>query len=403
MVLSIWLWLAIVFGLSTISVSFGLKEIDNQNKIIKSLIDADYQDRQSESEKLKTWGGAAYYNFHLTYDLPSNFAFAAIGMRDIQPWKHRIRMLALEGQIYERDVGNPVTALIGRFDFSFFVAFIIPIILIILLHDLRAREIIAGRQYLLEATVRQALSFWFIRACVPSCAIFLCLILPLIVAGIIAATPLATLFLASLSVFLYIFFWTFLCFFISLWRKSDSVILMTLLTIWILTSVVLPVAARIIIDRLVPVPSGADILLLQREAVNDAWDLPREVTMNAFFERHPQWSDYQPIKNSFEWQWYYAFQQVGDQKTENLSTDYKDGRLKRDCLAAWISWLLPASFIERRLQSLANTNLASSIAYEKNIRDYHAALRNFYYPRLFRNESFDKNQLKNLPTYSSNR
>ena len=33
--------------------------------------------------------------------------------------KHRIRALALEGQIYERDTGNPVLALTGRFDFAF--------------------------------------------------------------------------------------------------------------------------------------------------------------------------------------------------------------------------------------------------------------------------------------------
>lgn len=39
-----------------------------------------------------------------------------MGQRDVQPWKHRIRLLALESQIYERDVGNPSIALVGRFD-----------------------------------------------------------------------------------------------------------------------------------------------------------------------------------------------------------------------------------------------------------------------------------------------
>ena len=62
-------------------------------------------------------------------------------------------MLALEGQIYERDVGNPSVALIGRFDFAFLAAFILPLVLIMLLYDLRTSEKTAGRHDLLEATV----------------------------------------------------------------------------------------------------------------------------------------------------------------------------------------------------------------------------------------------------------
>jgi ABC-2 type transport system permease protein len=34
--------------------------------------------------------------------------------------------------------------------------------------------------------------------------------------------------------------------------------------------------------------------MTQREAVNDAWDLPKAATMDAFVERHPQWAAYMP-------------------------------------------------------------------------------------------------------------
>ena len=96
------LWMAVVLGLSSLSVGFGLSEVHSQKKVIENLILADRQERIAESAKQSDWGSAAYYNFHLTYNTPSNFAFAALGHRDEQPWKHRIRMLALEGQIYER-------------------------------------------------------------------------------------------------------------------------------------------------------------------------------------------------------------------------------------------------------------------------------------------------------------
>ena len=123
-------WLAVVLCLSSLAVWSGLAEVRHQHETIARLLSADQQDRTAELAKQADWGSAAYYSFHVTYDPPSDFAFAAIGQRDALPWKHRLRMLALEGQIYEHDAGNPELALIGRFDFAFFAAFVLPLILI---------------------------------------------------------------------------------------------------------------------------------------------------------------------------------------------------------------------------------------------------------------------------------
>jgi len=398
---SVRLWFALIFILSTIALGFGLIEVERQNTTINALIKTNQQERILESEKLKDWGSSAYYYFHLTYDRPSDFAYAAMGQRDVQPWKHRIRLLALESQIYERDVGNPSIALVGRFDFAFLAAFIMPLVLIMLLYDLRTSEKAAGRHHLLEATAGRPFSFWFLRAAIRVAGLFLCLIVPLIVTGIMAETTISTLLLACLFIFAYILFWAALCFIISAWQKPGSLILMTLIAIWVSTSVILPAGARLMIDQSVSLPSGSDILMLQRETVNDAWDLPRDVTMEAFFEHHPEWSSYEPINSSFEWQWYYAFQQVGDQQTGPLSTAYQEGRLRRNGIATWVSLIAPPSLLERTLQSLADTDLKASIQYEKEVRAYHAALRAFYYPKFFHNQPFDAALLKKLPTFES--
>ncbi len=398
---AVWIWLILVFGLSVVAVCSGVTEVRQQNETIESLVKADREDRLAEIDKQKDWGSAAYYSFHLTYDRPSSFAFAAMGQRDEQPWKHRIRMLALEGQIYERDVGNPSIALIGRFDFAFLAAFIVPLVLIMLLYDLRASEKAAGRYEWLEATVGRPLSLWLMRAWVRICGLFLSLVVPLIIAGMVFDTPSIVLLLACLWVLLYIIFWAALCFSFSAWRRSSSVILMTLVSVWISTAVILPAGARLVIDRLISVTLGSEILMQQREAVNDAWDIPRAETMNVFFEHHPQWSDYQQQGNSFEWQWYYAFQQVGDQAAEELSVAYRNGKEERARLARWASLLAPPSLLERSLQALARTDLRASIEYENRVRAYHRELREFYYPKFFRSEPFDKSLLDNLPTFES--
>lgn len=398
---SLRVWLCVVFFLSAISVWFGIAEINHQQATLERLRQADTADRTAQLSHQSDWGGAAYYSFHLTYDPPSDFAFAALGQRDLQPWKHRVRMLALEGQIYERDVGNPVAALVGRFDFAFLTAFVIPLVLIFLLYDLRASEKIAGRHNLLEATDGGRLPVWLIRAGLRSGAVLLALVLPLLLAGVVVGSAFQTLLWACLLVAVYVAFWTLICYRVGRWQQPATVILMALIGLWATLAVILPTGARMAIDRVVPVPAGADILMLQRETVNDAWDLPREQTLQAFFARHPEWADYQKAGDAFEWPWYYAFQEVGDLKTEPLTKAYREGRLQRDHLAGLASLLAPPSLLERSMQILARTDLRSAVAYEDRVRGFHAELRDYYYPWLFRNIPFDTTALGQLPGFES--
>jgi ABC-2 type transport system permease protein len=390
-----------VLCLSVLAVSAGLSEVREQQATIARLVEADRADRLNVLKTQKDWGGAAYYSFHLTFDPPSDFAFAALGRRDDAAWKHRVRMLALEGQIHEPDAGHPLMALIGRLDFAFLAAFVLPLVLIVLLYDLRASERVAGRHDLLVATAGHSARLWQLRAGLRTGGVFVCAALPLVVAAGVSGTAAPTLLAACALLFVYLLFWTVVCVAVAAWQQTGEVILATLVALWILLGVVVPAAGRVAIDRAVPVPSGADIIMTQREAVNDAWDLPKATTMTAFVERHPQWAAYTAVERPFEWKWYYAFQQVGDQKAQALSEAYTAGRLQRDRLAGWLSVIAPPVLLERSLQTLAGTDLRASLAYEARVRAFHASLREFYYPKIFRDERFEPAALEALPHFAA--
>ena len=123
-------WLGLALGAALVSLAAGVSEVHSQRSTIDRLTEADAADRRAVISTQKDWGGAAYYIFHLTYDTPSKLAFAALGQRDVSPWRHRIRMLALEGQIYEADADNPTFALVGRFDFAFVASMLLPLFVI---------------------------------------------------------------------------------------------------------------------------------------------------------------------------------------------------------------------------------------------------------------------------------
>ena len=393
------LWLGIAIFIAVVSVFLGLREISSQRAELNNLIAADHREREAVMGLYQDWGEVAYYTFHLTYAPPSEFAFAAQGQRDTSPWKHNIRALALEGQIYETDAENPDFALIGRLDFAFVAILLAPLLLILLLHDLRSAERAAGRYELLCATAASQGSPWLARAALRVGALALCLIGPLWAGGLLAGTDAASLALASLVVVLHIGFWWAVCALMERFGWSSPVNLTALVGTWLALAVIVPAAIKVSVESIVPLPDGGEILFTQREAVNDAWDLPKAATMEPFIARHPEWADYTEVGQPFEWKWYYAFQQVGDQTVEPLSLAFREGRIRRDRLAGSLAWLSPPALAERALQALAGTDVAATLAYEEQVREFHTALREYYYPRLFRDEPVSNASLEQRPRF----
>lgn len=399
----IWFFIAI-FLLSVFSVWSGMAEINAQHQTIERLKQKDHIDREDVRAAQSSYGGAAYYSFHLTYSEPSALAFAAIGQRDVYPWKHRIRMLALEGQIYETDADNPELSFLGRFDFAFLVSVLLPLFVILLLHDLRSGEREAGRFDLLVVTARTQRKLWNVRALVLSVALAVACLIPFIIGAVMMAAAPADIVLIALVVLAHLAFWVVLTTAFTgamrVSKLSSASVASLLLASWLVLTVVIPVSSDAVINRTVTSPNGGEIVLVQREAVNDAWDVPFDVTWQAFLATHPEWADKTAMESLFAWKWYYAFQQVGDQTAYKLSQAYRDAIAEKDALASTVSWFSPPMLTQRLLTALAETDIDAAMEYEQSVRDFHGSLRQFYYPLLFNEPSFDVKVLQEMPDYS---
>ncbi|MEM6475001.1 MAG: DUF3526 domain-containing protein [Pseudomonadota bacterium] len=393
-------WLALAFALSIIAVSFGVAEVREQRQTISTLLEEDASDRDNALKGHEDWGSAAYYAFHLTYAPPSDFAFAAMGQRDSTPWKHRVRMLALEGQIHESDTRNADFGLVGRFDFAFLAACVAPLLLILLLYDLRASERTARRHDLLVATAGASSQLWLPRALVRITALALLLLAPLWVGSAIEGTSAALVMQSTAIVVGSLLIWWLIVELVSRIDASPSVLLTSLIGLWLALAIVVPALSKSAIEAANPVPDGGEILLLQRETVNDAWDLPKEDTMRPFVAKHPELADYAEIEGPWAWKWYYAFQQVGDQKVAPLAQKYRDARMARDKQAGIAAFLSPTSLVERAFEKLAGTDAQSMIAYEDAVREFHGELRAFHYPLMFPEKPYDEELLSGLPAYT---
>ncbi|WP_448662597.1 ABC transporter permease [Sphingomonas sp. CJ20] len=394
-----------LLGLLTIAaLAAGMAEVARQRAAIAAIPVAQAEDIGAIAawvDHKKDAGSAAYYSFHATWDPPAPLAFAALGMRDVSPYILRARALGLEAQIYDGDTFNPELALPGRFDFAFVLVFLAPLFVIALYHDLVSGEREAGRLRMLEALPKGGTALWRRRAVLRLGLLWGVLALPFGIAAGIEGVAIGAILLVLAVIVAYLLFWIALAALVGRLRWRSVANAATLAGAWLVLVLIVPTLANVLINQAVPVDQGAEIALAQRDAVNHAWDIPREDTMRRFYAAHPEWANSAPLGPEFHYKWYFAFHQNGDESVAARVRAYRTGLERRDAAGRALGWVLPSVGVQALLTRLADTDLAAQLAYQDRIRAFHARLRSFYYGYLFRDRPFGKADFDRAPRFDA--
>lgn len=394
--------LALIALLSVASIVAGMVEVAHQRSVIARIAPQQAEDIGAIAKWVdhdKDAGSAAYYSFHPTWDAPSPLAFAALGMRDVSPYILRVRALGLEAQLYDGEAFNPELALPGRFDFAFVLVYLVPLFVIALFHDLVSSEREAGRLRMLQSLPGRGGRLWLRRVGLRFGLIYGALVLPLLVGALLSdVAPLAVLAILLL-VAGYLAFWITLTLLVGRMAWSSVANAATLAGIWLVLTLVLPTIAHVAINQAIPVGQGVELTLAQREAVNRAWDIPREDTMDRFYASHPEWRGSPPLPKGFHYKWYFAFHQVGDESVAPQVAAYRAGLEARNIAAGALGWVLPSVGVQAVLARLADTDLKAQLAYQDRVRAYHSRLRQYYYGYLFTDRPFGKQDFDRAPRF----
>jgi ABC-2 type transport system permease protein len=394
-----------LLGLLTVAaLAAGMAEVARQRAAIAAIPAAQAEDIGAVAawvDHKKDAGSAAYYSFHATWDPPAPLAFAALGMRDISPYILRVRALGLEAQIHDGDTFNPELALPGRFDFAFMLVFLSPLFVIALFHDLVSGEREAGRQRTLEALPMGGAALWRRRTALRLALLWAVLALPFAIAAGNECVGVGTILLVLAVIAGYLLFWIALAALVGRLCWSSVANAATLAAAWLVLVLIVPTLANVLINRVIPVDQGAEIALAQREAVNRAWDIPRETTMQRFYAAHPEWAGSPPLGPQFHYKWYFAFHQNGDESVASRVRAHRAGLERRDAAGRALGWVLPSVGVQALLTRLANTDLAGQLAYQDRIRAFHAQLRAFYYGYLFQDRPFSKADFERAPRFKA--
>lgn len=394
------------FLLTCVSLFNGWQNISHMQAQIHH---AQLEEQRQHASQLKDFnhqgkidaGEVGYYVYHYVYHHPNAWSFVALGNRLVTPYVQRIRLLGLQGQIYDGESHHPEYVMLGAFDYAFWLVFFLPLLCIALMHDLRASEFQEQRLTFLQSTFANPANFWIKRVLIRWLLVLLTFTLPLFALTVLKSLPIQGLIDATVVTTLYSIFWILLCCIISLRKEainaSNNAIVLA--SIWLVICVVLPNLSQLWLHHRYTVQDGSQIALQHRQLVHNAWDLPKNATLDSFYKIYPEWQNTPPVTGRFHWKWYYAFQHMADVNlTHQVEQREKSLRL-RDHATANLSYVLPSLWVQRKLESMAKSNVTHLLEHRRKIEAYHGQLRNYFYPYLFNEEPLNQQMYKAIPDF----
>jgi ABC-2 type transport system permease protein len=329
-------------------------------------------------------GDQLYYLFFHTVREPSRWAPLAIGQRDVQAFNLKIRLLALQGQLYDVDLGNPLLASFGAFDLAFVLVVLVPLLVIALAGNVYAAEVEAGTWSLVRSQPVRVWRLLLLKYLIRAGCVLAPIVLLYVGATVWLGLPLdRTWWTVAAAILLYVLLWIGVAAGIGALRRSTDFNVLALLGVWVTWTALGPALVNVAAAARFPLPEALELTVLQRQGYHGAWDEPLPEVMEAFYGRYPEWRSIPVPGDRYSNAWYYAMQQRGDDAARQAAAAYRRGLEERDRWVARWSWLLPPAALQRLLTAAAGTDLRAYLAYLDSVSAYHEQLKAHFFPVIF--------------------
>jgi ABC-2 type transport system permease protein len=307
-----------------------------------------------------------------------------IGQRDVNPSIQRVTIRNLENQKYDTDLYNPANLLAGNLDFSFVLVYLFPLLIIAFTYNLLSEEREGGTWQLILAQRGGALSLLVQKFAVRAAVVFAALAALLVLAaGLLSLPPDEELLAVVLLSVLYLLCWFAISFWVVSWQKSSSTSAVSLLSTWLLLTIVVPGAVNSYLSHTYPVPEALATAVKQREGYHEKWDMDKQVTMEKFYAHYPQFRKYTLPDKSFDYLWYYAMQQMGDDDASTEAQQMQARLWQREKASGLIACFFPTLHAQHQMSTLAGAGLANHLRFLEHTTGFHEKLRLHFYPKIF--------------------
>ena len=312
----------------------------------------------------------------------------AVGASDLLPARLPVKLETAFGVEPVYDFENPRGLALGRFDLGFVLVYLLPIACILLVGLLATFERDTGMLRLIAAqrvgprawlgARIAAIALWL----APVALLGLCVALAL--AGTDLSDALPELLAAMGLVLAYLGFWLALGFAVVACWPSAAAAISSLVALWALLAIGLPLAGNAAVSAFAPAPSAVTVVDEQRRA-NDAIAAQRDAIVTAAFRRRADLSVAIERVAGIDYATRLSFLAPElERRLQPLHLRQTQARDRRERASDLIGYLAPPLGLQSALATLAGTDLARHRRFEEQARAYQLRLRAWFYPRIQR-------------------
>lgn len=354
-------------------------------------------------------GSGLWYTRLPSYKLPVSTAVYNIGQGDAFTYYYLFSAENFEMQLLKQtEISNPLRALAGHFDTSFWVVYLLPLMILLLTFNALSSERDNNNWRLISSqgiTEKSWLQSKFFVVAV------LCLSLLLLIAASGSILNTVT-FKQALSIsdvlffataVIYLFFWLSLFYFINSLRKPTTYNALVSGIAWITICLVLPVAVSKLAEIVIPV-DNSEISTFSRRPQNHKIEDDKAFAASLIKDFATQFPAYKNANTdttspAFIMRTYHAWHAVLTKKRWPVVLQYFDDIERRQQVTNWSTVINPASSTAGFLTALADNDAAAYHQFTGQTKRLHQSLDAAFYPALFNGSALSKKEYGNLPQF----
>ncbi len=305
------------------------------------------------------------------------------------------------------ELSNPVRLLFGNFDLAFVCVYLLPLLALAFSYNILSSEKESGTLRLALVQPLAGIS-WLIHKLLVRFVVFavlftLAFIVSLAYAGIPLAAHIGSVLKLLLACWLYVLFWFSLSFWVNIRGKSSGNNAVVLISLWVVVVLLLPAGINQLVNNIYPVPSRVSMLTELRKAEADAQKKSDKI-LAGYYRDHPELAPADTSKESLYpfWLSYFASQEEIRKAVEPVLSEY-DAKLEaQQQTVDRLRFLSPALLLQNIFNETAGSSSRHYAAYRKEVIDFAKSWRDFFVPRMFRNELMRIEWFNQLPQFEFN-
>jgi ABC-2 type transport system permease protein len=320
---------------------------------------------------------------------PAPLAAMSIGQSDLLPYYFKVSTDAKELVVSSYEIENPHRLLVGRFDLSFAIVYIYPLMILALTYNLLSVE---KEQGTLALSLSQPVA---LRTLVTGKAalralLFLAVILVMSLAAMLLGRvqpgtdgALPRLGMWVLLVAAYGALWFGLAVVVASRGWASATNAMTLAGAWLVLVILLPSFFNLLATSLYPVPSRVDMIQAVREASDEATAQGSRL-LAKYYEDHPELAGEadERAMNDFNLLRVAVDSDV-EQRVRPVVDLYSEQIARQQRLIDRLRFLSPAVMVQDGLNDVAGTGAPRHRHFLQQVEQFHAEWRAFFVPKIF--------------------